>query len=170
MVGGYPQAVSSRKRCKLSTAKKAIRPAVIPAQAGIHTAMIRRTHYGFPPAREQEQRGQTPFFALLVPFRFPPPLFFFPFRCFTSLRHSAVPLLRCPPSFFPYLPGEPRQCLFYRGPALRANKDATLQPFPAEAVVPCASSATTFYARPRSARSRSRATSQLSPGRACFST
>jgi hypothetical protein len=124
---------------------------------------------------------------------------------------------------------------FYRVPALRANKDATLQPFPAEAVVPCASSAThllrpankgvrplysppsvvpfsptspesrasacsteglpcepiktplsshslrrqlfhallqppTFYARPRSARSRSRATSQLSPGNACFST
>jgi hypothetical protein len=40
------------------------------------------------------------------------------------------------------LPGEPRQCLFYRGYALRANKDATLQPSPAEVVVPCASSAT----------------------------
>ena len=76
-------------------------------------------------------------------------------------------IFRCSasPLFFPYLPGEPRQCLFYRGAALRANKDATLQPPLRRLLFHALLQSFHFYAWPRSARSRSRATSQLSPGR-----
>jgi hypothetical protein len=38
--------------CFVSETPLLLKNSVIPAQAGIHTAMVRRTHYGFPPARE----------------------------------------------------------------------------------------------------------------------
>ena len=54
-----------------------------------------------------------------------------PFSFFVFPSVAVIPLFRfsVAPLFFPYLPGEPRQCLFYRVPALGANKDATLQPY-----------------------------------------
>jgi hypothetical protein len=133
-------------------------------------------------ATSGETKGSDPFSMRCSPlFSFlsvSPSSFFFPFRCFPSLRHSVVPHLRFPfvfpppprsnrkgarlnyfPLFlcFPYLPGEPIKTPFSSPPLRRSLFHAALQ-------------ASTFYALARSARSRSRATSQLSPGCACFST
>ncbi len=52
------------------------------------------------------------------------------------------PFSRCFAVLENHLPGEPRQCWFYRVSARRANKDAILQPTPLEIVVPCGSPGT----------------------------
>jgi hypothetical protein len=52
------------------------------------------------------------------------------------------PFSRCFAVLETHLPGEPRQCWFYRVSARRANKDDILQPTPLEIVYPCGSPGT----------------------------